>query len=122
MALNGTRDMVPRIISMPSAVTALVACIAGRFSRLLNCACRLTKRDGTFLTTKEIGDLGERIACAWLRAHGCKVLYRNFRGPKGGELDIVARDGKVLAFVEVSFLFPFVAHDFLQQQRIDQGR
>jgi putative endonuclease len=61
----------------------------------------LTKADGSALEPREIGELGERIACAWLRAHGCKVLYRNFRGPKGGELDIVARDGRVLAFVEV---------------------
>lgn len=61
----------------------------------------MTKADGSPLEPGEIGELGERIACAWLRANGCKVLYRNFRGPKGGELDIVARDGRVLAFVEV---------------------
>jgi putative endonuclease len=48
-----------------------------------------------------IGQLGEDIACARLRADGRKVLYRNYRGPKGGEVDIVARDGEVLSFVEV---------------------
>lgn len=49
----------------------------------------------------KLGELGERIAVRQLEATGCKVLYRNFRGPKGGELDIVARDGEVLCFVEV---------------------
>lgn len=49
----------------------------------------------------EVGDLGERVAVDFLKAEGRKVLYRNFRGPKGGEVDIVARDGEVLSFVEV---------------------
>ncbi len=30
-----------------------------------------------------------------------KVLARNFKGPKGGEVDIVARHGKLLLFIEV---------------------
>lgn len=29
------------------------------------------------------------------------MLYRNFRAPHGGEVDIVAREGKQLLFVEV---------------------
>ena len=49
----------------------------------------------------QIGALGERVAVDFLRAEGRKILYRNFRGPKGGEVDIVARDGAVLSFVEV---------------------
>lgn len=48
-----------------------------------------------------VGRLGERIARAWLRGRGVKVLYRNFRAPGGGEVDVVAREGKVLLFVEV---------------------
>ena len=49
----------------------------------------------------EIGELGERVAVDFLKSEGRRVLYRNFRAPKGGEVDIVARDGKVLSFVEV---------------------
>ena len=30
-----------------------------------------------------------------------KVLFRNYRAPKGGEVDLVLRDGKVLVFCEV---------------------
>jgi len=59
------------------------------------------KRDGSPLSLKEIGDFGEKVAAAWLRTQGCKVLYRNFRAPHGGEVDIVARHGSLLLFVEV---------------------
>lgn len=36
-----------------------------------------------------------------MRKHGYKVLYRNFRAPHGGEVDIVCRDRDTLVFVEV---------------------
>ena len=42
----------------------------------------------------------ETIACWWLRLHGWRILARRARVP-GGEVDIVARRGRVLAFVEV---------------------
>ncbi len=45
--------------------------------------------------------MGERLAARYLRRYGYKVLYRNFRAPEGGEVDVVCRDGEVLAFVEV---------------------
>jgi putative endonuclease len=48
-----------------------------------------------------VGRRGERIAARWLWVQGCKILYRNYRGPNDGEVDIVCRHGKVLAFVEV---------------------
>lgn len=49
----------------------------------------------------ELGNLGEKMARQYLRRQGRKILYCNYRGPKGGELDIVARDGEVLTFIEV---------------------
>lgn len=42
----------------------------------------------------------ETLACWWLRFHGWRILARRARVP-GGEVDIIARRGKVLAFVEV---------------------
>ncbi len=48
-----------------------------------------------------IGRLGEQLAGKYLRRQGMKVLYCNFRAPKGGEVDIVCRDGEVLVFAEV---------------------
>ena len=43
------------------------------------------------------------MAARHLKRSGYRVLYRNFRAPHGGEVDIVCRDKScnVLAFVEV---------------------
>lgn len=41
------------------------------------------------------------MACRYLRAQGYKILYRNFKAPHGGEVDIVARRCEMLVFVEV---------------------
>ena len=49
----------------------------------------------------ELGALGEDLACRELTREGLKVLYRNFRGPHGGEIDVLCRDGDILVFVEV---------------------
>src|SRR5438045_9561683 len=48
-----------------------------------------------------LGARGEKMACAFLRRQGCKILYRNFRARRGGEVDIICRDGDTLVFVEV---------------------
>lgn len=47
-----------------------------------------------------VGRRGERLARRLLRELGMEVLGGNYRGPRG-EIDIVARDGKLLCFVEV---------------------
>ena len=73
------------------------------------------------------GAAGEAIACRHLRRSGYKVLYRNFRGRTGGELDIVCRDRDTLVFVEVKtrgsedFGRPFEAIRSDQQRRISRG-
>jgi putative endonuclease len=61
----------------------------------------LTGPDGEIRDRKWIGDYGEQVAADWLRSKGCRILARNFKGPRRGEVDIVARDGKLLLFVEV---------------------
>lgn len=47
------------------------------------------------------GKRGEDLACRFLRKRGYKILHRNFRGRRGGEIDIVCRDRDTLVFVEV---------------------
>jgi putative endonuclease len=42
----------------------------------------------------------ETLACWYLRVHGWHILARRARVP-GGEVDIIARRGRTLAFVEV---------------------
>jgi putative endonuclease len=46
------------------------------------------------------GRRAERIAALWLRLHGWRILAQRARVP-GGEVDLVARRGRILAFVEV---------------------
>lgn len=46
------------------------------------------------------GRRAETIAALWLMAKGYRIIARRYRSPLG-ELDLVARRGKVLAFVEV---------------------
>jgi len=47
-----------------------------------------------------IGSVGEKIALEFLKGKGYKVIETNFRTPFG-ELDLVARRGDTLVFVEV---------------------
>lgn len=47
-----------------------------------------------------LGARGERLARQRLRQGGLRILKRNFRTPRG-EIDLVARDGNTLVFVEV---------------------
>jgi putative endonuclease len=50
-----------------------------------------------------LGRRGEDLAAAHLRRTGYRILFRNFRAPGGGEVDIVCRDvaRNTLVFVEV---------------------
>ena len=49
---------------------------------------------------EERGRGAETFACWYLRLHGWRILARRAR-VAGGEVDIVARRGRTLAFVEV---------------------
>jgi putative endonuclease len=57
-----------------------------------------------------LGTFGEDQACEFLKKKGCKIVERNFRVPRG-EIDIIARMGKILLFVEVKTR---VSSDFAQ--------
>lgn len=46
------------------------------------------------------GRRGELLAAWWLRLKGYRILARDFRSPVG-EIDLIARRGRVLALVEV---------------------
>jgi putative endonuclease len=47
-----------------------------------------------------MGDRGENLAARFLRNLGYRIITRNFRC-ETGEIDIIARDGTTLVFVEV---------------------
>ncbi len=48
----------------------------------------------------KLGRKGENIACRLLKNKNYDILLRNYRSTKG-EIDIIARDGAVLCFIEV---------------------
>ena len=52
------------------------------------------------MNTKRIGNRGEEEAAAYLEQKGYAILERQYRTPLG-EIDLIARDGRTLAFVEV---------------------
>ena len=58
--------------------------------------------------TKEIGKQGEEIAVEFLKKQGYRILERNWT-TKFGEIDIIARDGHTLVFVEVKTRFEGIA-------------
>lgn len=72
---------------------------------------------------KNLGDFGESAAVAHLERNGYAIESRNAR-TKWGELDIVARDGDCLVFVEVRTRTnatsgePFETIDWRKRRRI----
>ena len=58
------------------------------------------RRSGEALRRSRLGRRGERLAAGFLRARGYAIESVNVRYPVG-ELDLVARDGSTLCFVEV---------------------
>ncbi len=48
-----------------------------------------------------LGKLGEDIVCKFLVEKGYRILKRNFRYKRFGEVDIIALDKGILVFVEV---------------------
>jgi putative endonuclease len=47
-----------------------------------------------------LGDRGERAAARYLRRKGLRIITRGYR-TRLGEIDLIARDGETLVFVEV---------------------
>ena len=51
--------------------------------------------------TAAFGRWGEEVAAEFLRREGCRILGRRVRPNRRDEIDIVARDGDAIVFVEV---------------------
>lgn len=75
------------------------------------------------MNKREVGTAYEKKAVLFLEKQGLVILCRNFRN-RYGEIDIVARDGKTVVFVEVKYRRdaekgrPEEAVDFRKQRRI----
>jgi len=54
----------------------------------------------TGLSRPQLGRIGEDAAARYLQSQGYAILERNYRGPRA-EVDLIARQGGLLVFVEV---------------------
>lgn len=75
---------------------------------------------------QKIGILGEEIAKKFLLSKGYLILGTNFK-VRGGEIDIIAKQGKLLVFFEVkartnqSFGYPEESFDFRKRRRFQKA-
>ncbi len=49
---------------------------------------------------RELGNLGERLACEYLEKQGYEIVARNYQ-KKCGEIDLIAKKNKIIIFIEV---------------------
>lgn len=75
--------------------------------------------------TRELGELGEKLACEYLVKKGFKILGKNY-SIKFGEIDIIAKSKGVIHFVEVKTIaaadgfFPESHVDYKKQRKLRQ--
>lgn len=74
------------------------------------------------MDSKQLGALGEKIAARFLENKGYQILDRNFTVPwkwrgKRGEIDLVAKKGEAISFIEVKLLSGETS--FLAEQKVD---
>lgn len=69
---------------------------------------------------KELGKKGELLAQQFLKQNGFKILHTNLLLPSG-EIDIVARKGKIIAIIEVktSLVKRFGVNEFMPELRVN---
>lgn len=60
----------------------------------------MSNNDTTRQTSGSAGRQAENLAARFLEKKKLRIIARNYRC-RGGEIDLVCRDGKVLVFVEV---------------------
>jgi len=67
---------------------------------------------------KDLGDVGEKIAEKYLRDKDYKILDKNFRYSKLGELDIIAKKDDNIIFCEVKTRLKTGPSEFLPEDNI----
>lgn len=77
------------------------------------------------MNKREVGSRYEELVVHYLIEHGYRILERNYR-TKQGEIDIIAKDGKYLVFLEVKYRkneklgYPSEAVSYAKQRRISR--
>ena len=55
------------------------------------------------MNKRRIGAFQEQLAAAFLTQHGVRIIARNFRNGRAGEIDLIGYDADVLVFFEVKY-------------------
>ncbi len=69
---------------------------------------------------QKIGQIGEDFACKYLEKNGYKVIERNYL-KKWGEIDIVAKKGKKIHFIEVKSVSRDLNPNVIRETSIGSG-
>ena len=75
------------------------------------------------MNKRQIGGEYERLAAEYVKSKGIYILEMNFRN-RGGEIDIIAKDGEYICFIEVKYRTtnewgsPLEAVNYRKQQQI----
>ena len=92
----------------------------------------LKQNNSKVLSSRNVGEIGEKLAAEYLRKKGYRIVMANFKVPVGrirgisvsGEIDLIALDEGVLCFIEVKtrgsdeFASPLAAIDLRKQRQI----
>lgn len=70
--------------------------------------------------TQKIGEIGEKLACMFLMKHRFSVIDTNYT-IKAGEIDIVAKKGKIWHFIEVKSVSR-VTLDDVSSETLEPGK
>lgn len=103
-----------------------------QFARTIRIRCRHWLEDTGLRrprrpdSSRELGELGERLAARYLRRKGLIILRRSVRD-RYGEIDLIALEGRRVIFVEVKTRAssrhgtPVEAVDRMKQQRLHRA-
>ena len=80
---------------MNSGLAKFIAALLSRWRSLFSRSKDSSRPDHA------LGQRGEKLAAKFLRQNGYKVLYRDVKPRRGGQIDLVCRDDDTLVFVEV---------------------
>lgn len=73
------------------------------------------------MDSKELGFLAENIAARYLEEEGYEIVAKNYRKP-WGEIDIIAKRGEAIIFVEVKANKQKFAGDFNPEVRVNDQK
>lgn len=73
----------------------------GKFRVRFSASPKVSRETPMTLQSNQLGFLGEKVAVEYLKRNNYRILGRNFRYKKFGEIDIIAKKAESIVFIEV---------------------